>query len=96
MIHMKATLTRSSGEIHAQLVDNRRLGRLAVWRALTLLRVGGRLVQNVNNLGANLVKADAERLEDAGSDAFTFTHQTKQQMLGADVVVVEAARLVDR
>ena len=87
---------RGGGQVHAELVDDRRLAGLAVRRALAFLRVGGRLVQDVNDLRANLVEADAERLEHAGGDALAFADQAEQQVLGADVVVVQSARFVDR
>ncbi len=44
---------------------------------------------------ADLVEVDAERLEDAGGDALPFAHEAEEQVLGADVVVTEAAGLVD-
>ena len=88
--------TRGGGQVHAELVDDRRLAGLAVRRALALLRVGGRLVQDVDNLRADLVEADAERFEHARGDAFAFADEAEQQVFGADVVVVEPARFVDR
>src|SRR2546430_1535721 len=88
--------TGGRGEVHAQLVDDRRLARLAVRGALALLRVRGRLVQHVDDLRADLVERHAERLEDASGDAFAFADQAQQQMLGADVVVIESPRFVDR
>ena len=42
-----------------------------------------------------LLEADAEALEHAGGDALALAHEAEQQVLGADVVVVEPARLVD-
>ena len=45
---------------------------------------------------ADLVQVDAERLEDAGGDALALADEAEQQVLGADVVVAEAAGLVDR
>ena len=44
---------------------------------------------------ADLVEVDAERLEDAGGDALALADEAEQQVLRADVVVAEAARLVD-
>ena len=44
---------------------------------------------------ANLVEVDAERLEDAGGDALALAHEAEQEVLGADVVVAQAASLVD-
>ena len=45
---------------------------------------------------ADLVQAHAERLEHARGDALALADQAEQQVLGADVVVVQPARLVDR
>ena len=45
---------------------------------------------------ADLVQVDAEALEHAGRDALALADEAQQQVLGADVVVAEAARLVDR
>ena len=44
---------------------------------------------------ADLVEVDAEGLEDAGGDALALADEAEQQVLRADVVVAEAARLVD-
>ena len=44
---------------------------------------------------ADLVQVDAEALEHARGDALALAHQTEQQVLRADVVVTQAARLVD-
>ena len=44
---------------------------------------------------ADLLEVDAEALEHAGGDALALADEAEQQVLGADVVVVEAARLVD-
>ena len=81
------------GEVDAELVDGRRLAG-----ALRLGRRAGRrrLRQDADDFVADLVEVDAERLEDAGGDALALADQAQQQMLGADVVVAEAAGLVDR
>ena len=44
---------------------------------------------------ADLVQVDAERLEDAGGDPLALADEAEEQVLRADVVVAEAARLVD-
>ena len=44
---------------------------------------------------AHLVEVDAQALEHAGGDALALADQAQQQVLGADVVVAQAARLVD-
>src|SRR3954469_10011931 len=45
---------------------------------------------------ADLVQLDAQVAEDFGSDPFSLTNETQQQVLGPDVVVVEALRLLLR
>ena len=45
---------------------------------------------------ADLVEAHAKRLENPGRDPFALADEAEQQVLGADVVVAEAAGLVDR
>ena len=42
-----------------------------------------------------LSRLTPERLEDAGGDALALADEAEEQVLGADVVVAEAARLVD-
>ena len=82
----------SLGQVDAELVDR---GGLA--GALGLLGRAGRggLRQDADDLVADLVQADAEGLENAGRDAFTFADQAEEQVLRADVVVAQAAGLVD-
>ena len=45
---------------------------------------------------AHLVEVDAERLQDAGGDPLALAHEAEQEVLGADVVVAEAAGFIDR
>ena len=84
---------RELGEIDPELVDGRRLAG-----SLRLLGRPGRrrLGQDADDLVADLVEVDAQRLEDAGGDALTLADQAEQQVLRADVVVAQAAGLVDR
>src|SRR5689334_2736296 len=81
------------GQVDAELVDRRGLAR-----PLRLLgrTGGGALRQDPDDLMADLVEVHAERLEYAGRDPLPFAHEAEQQMLRADVVVTEAAGLVDR
>ena len=83
---------RGLGEVDAQRVDGRGLAG-----ALRLLgRAGGRrLGQDADDLVANLVQVDAQALEHARRDALALAHEAQQQVLGADVVVAQPARLVD-
>ena len=68
------------------------LARFVSWAG-----AGGRaLGQDPDDLVADLVEVHAERLEHAGGDALALADEAEQQVLGADVVVAEAARLVDR
>ena len=80
------------GEVDAQRVDGRGLAR-----PLGLLgRAGGRgLRQDADDLVADLVQVHAEALQHARGDPLALAHEAEQEVLGADVVVAEAARLVD-
>ena len=78
------------GEIDAERVHIRCLGLLL---ALAVRRA---LAHDLHHLGANLLQIHAQALQDAGGDALALAHQAQQQMLGADVVVIEPPRLVDR
>ena len=53
------------------------------------------LREDARDFGADLVEVDAEAFEHAGGDAFAFADEAEQQVLGADVVVAQAAGLVD-
>ena len=79
-------------------VDPQRVDRGCLARALGLLgRAGrGRLRQDADDLVAHLVQVDAQALQDARGDALALADETQQEMLRADVVVAEAAGLVDR
>ncbi len=52
------------------------------------------LADDAGNLRADLLDGDVERLEDAGREAFFFAQKTEQDVLRADVVVLQGARLV--
>ena len=81
------------GEVDAELVHGRGLAG-----ALRLLGAGpgGRaLGQDLDDLVADLVQVHAEALQDAGGDPLALADQAEEQVLGADVVVAEPARLVD-
>ena len=83
---------RGVGQVDPELVDGRGLaGALRLRR-----RAGGRaLRQDADDLVADLVEVDAQGLEHAGGDPLAFADQAEQQVLRADVVVAQAARLVD-
>ena len=50
------------------------------------------LADDLLDLGAHGLERDAERLERLGGDALALVDQAEQDVLGADVVVVEQAR----
>src|SRR6185369_16755679 len=79
-------------QVDPELIDRRRLAG-----ALRLLGGPGRraLRQDADDFVADLVEVHAERLQDAGGDALAFADEAQEQVLRADVVVAEAAGLVD-
>ena len=52
------------------------------------------LADDLLDLAAHGLEGDAERLERLGGDAFALVDQAEQDVLGADVVVVEEARFL--
>src|SRR5262249_19834525 len=52
------------------------------------------LADDARDLGTHLLDGDVEGLEDARGEAFLFAQQPQQDVLGADVVVLESPRLV--
>ena len=54
------------------------------------------LADDAGDLGADLLHGDVERLEDARGKPFLLAQQAEQDVLGADVVVLERPRLVLR
>ena len=84
---------RGLREVDAELVDR---GGLAGALRLRGRARGRALRQDADDLVADLVEVDAEALEDAGGDALALADEAEQQVLRADVVVAEAAGLVDR
>ena len=54
------------------------------------------LAERRDDLMADLLERDAERLEDARGDALAFAHETEEQVLRPDVAVTELAGFVDR
>ena len=52
------------------------------------------LADDARDLGADLLHGDVERLEDAGGEALLLAEQPEQDVLGADVVVLQRPRLV--
>ena len=77
------------GEVARELVEHRRLGALLGTRIVLVAEQRQRLLPD-------LVEPRAQRLENLGGDGLAFLHQPEQQVLGADVVVAELARFLDR
>jgi hypothetical protein len=63
---------------------------------LARLASGRALRQDADDLVADLVQVDAERLQDPRGDPLPFADKSQQEVLRADVVVAEPARLIDR
>ena len=75
------------------------VGVRVCWRAPRApagARLGHALREDARDFGAHLLEVHAEALEDARGDALALADEAEEQVLGADVVVVQAARLVDR
>ena len=75
-------------QITREFVEDGGLGPLLGPGIVLVAKQGQRLL-------AHLVQPRAEGLEDLGGDRLPFLHEAEQQMLGADVVVAELARLLD-
>jgi hypothetical protein len=54
------------------------------------------LADDARDLGAHLFHRDVERLQDTGGKAFLLAQEAEQDVLGADVVVLQGPRLVLR
>ncbi len=85
------------------MVERRRLGFLLALgggglsaRAGAGRRRGHFAPQQPQRLGAGLLEVDARVREDLGRDALLLAQQPQQQVLGADVAVVQLARLAHR
>src|SRR6185437_4149688 len=57
--------------------------------------LGARVVEETLDLRADLLQGRAEVLQDVRGDALAFDEQSKEQVLGADVVVAHASRLFE-
>ena len=82
------------GEVNPELVHRGRAGGLA-GAGTSAGSLRGRLAEDAGGFGADALEVDAEAFEDAGRDAFAFADESQEQVLGADVAVVEAAGLID-
>ena len=54
------------------------------------------LAERCDDLVADFLEANSERLEHAIGDSLAFAHDPKQEVLGANVAVAQLARLVHR
>ena len=82
-------LLRELGQVAGELVEQRRL-------LLLLLGLGRGDLEQGDRLLAQHRQREAEALEHLGGDAGVLLDQAEQQVLGADVVLAEQARLLDR
>ena len=75
------------GEVAAEFIQGWRLG--GTFCSTTTATAGhfGGFTQHANDLGSDLGQIHTQILEHTGRNAFTFTDQAEQQMLGTDVVV---------
>ena len=60
------------------------------------MALGNALVEDAGCLGPDFVQGDAQAFENTGRHALALAHDADEQVLRADVVVTEPARLVDR
>ena len=86
-----------------QLIDHRRLGafllglrRLCGAPGGGFLVGTGRFLQRAHRLAPDLIGIHAELAQNIDRDAIALADQAQQQMLGADVVLAQAARFVHR
>src|SRR2546428_8032803 len=89
---VERVLRRQVGEVTAELVEQRRLGRLFRGRRLF---VEAALVQQAVDFAADLLQVRAQVLEDVGGNALTLDQEAEEQMLGADVVVAHPAGFLE-
>src|SRR2546423_713761 len=89
--HSAAPAPSSVCQIHPELIDDRGLAGVA----RLLLRVALALVEDVDDLAANLVKRDTQRFEHAGGDTLALADQPEQQVLRPNVVMVQPPRLIN-
>ena len=65
-----------------------------VWGSLPMVTMSGPGLDDLLDFQADLAQVDVEVLEDVGGDAGAFLDQAQQDVLGADVLVVEALGLL--
>src|SRR5262249_43232733 len=108
---VELALSSELGEIAAEAVEGRSLG-LPLGRGpfaaaapaaatagatpLAFVAFAHVVPQQIQDLFADVFELQAEIHEDLGRDAFLFAQEAQEQVLRADVVVVEVASLLDR
>jgi hypothetical protein len=63
---------------------------------VTTLLTRALVLDDAVGLFSNLLKAYAETFKNTSSDTFALAHQSDEQVLGANVVVVQSASFVNR
>ena len=65
-----------------------------VWGSLPMVTMSGPGLDDLLDLQADLAQVDVEVFQDIGGDARPFLDQAQEDVFGADVLVVEALRLL--
>ena len=65
-----------------------------VWGSLPIVTMSGPGLDDLLDLEADLAQVDVQVLQDVGGDAAAFLDQAEQDVLGADVLVVEPLGLL--
>ena len=65
-----------------------------VWGSLPMVTMSGPGLDDLLDLQPDLAQVDVQVLEDVGGDARAFLDEAEEDVLGADVLVVEALRLL--
>src|SRR5262249_49517766 len=91
----RVQLTGAGGrrEVNPELVDGRRASAGPPAGRSALRRILGK---DTGRLGADSLEANTEGFEHAEGDALALADETEKKMFGADVAVIQPARLFDR
>ena len=93
---VELVLLSQRGQVGGQLIDEGCLGFVGLGAGRGRLACLGRgFLQQAARLAANLFRADAQAAQHVDGHALRLAHNAQQQVFGADVVMAEAARLVD-
>ena len=90
-------LTSQFGEIPAETIKRRGFGLSALLGSPFSPRIAAihAMPEKVEDLFAHFVELEIEVHEDLGGYSLLLSQESQQQMLGADVVVIEITRLFD-